>query len=44
MIKLINTGIQNRKTSGTAMNEDSSRSHLIVNITIDVYNKHTDQV
>jgi len=34
----------NRRTSGTAMNDNSSRSHLIVTVTIEIYNKHTNQV
>lgn len=42
--KLITQGINNRKTSRTDMNPDSSRSHLILNIMIEIYNRHTDQV
>ena len=42
--KIVMQGINNRKTSKTDMNPDSSRSHLILNIMIEIYNRHTDQV
>ncbi len=41
--RLIKTGMINRKTSSTAMNDASSRSHLIVNIIIEINNLHTNQ-
>jgi len=41
--KIIKQGMMNRTTSGTAMNDFSSRSHLIVNIVIEIHNLHTDQ-
>jgi len=41
--KLIKIGMMNRKTSGTAMNDSSSRSHLIVNVIIEIHNRHTNQ-
>jgi len=41
--KIIKMGMMNRTTSGTAMNDFSSRSHLIVNIVIEIHNLHTDQ-
>ena len=42
--KTIKVGINNRKTGKTDMNDESSRSHLIVTITIEISNKEKDIV
>lgn len=42
--KMINFGISNRKISRTEMNDESSRSHLIITISVEIYNKRLDQV
>jgi hypothetical protein len=41
--KIFELGMSKRKTRATAMNDTSSRSHLIFAIKIDVYNVNTKQ-
>jgi len=40
---LVQKGFDNRKTAATAMNSESSRSHLILTVKIDIQNKETKQ-
>lgn len=41
--KIFDTGLNNRKTFATMMNDNSSRSHLIFSILIETVNKQTSQ-
>lgn len=41
--KIFDTGLNNRKTFATEMNDNSSRSHLIFSILIECVNKQTSQ-
>lgn len=42
--KIVRIGISNRKTGKTDMNEESSRSHLIVSLTIEILDKEKSLV
>lgn len=42
--KIVKIGINNRKTGKTDMNEESSRSHLIVSLTIEILDKEKSLV
>lgn len=44
MEKIIKTGIKARKTGKTDMNDESSRSHLIISICVEVINKDNNLV
>eukprot|EP01017_Pseudomicrothorax_dubius_P031054 TRINITY_DN3924_c0_g2_i10.p1 TRINITY_DN3924_c0_g2~~TRINITY_DN3924_c0_g2_i10.p1 ORF type:complete len:797 (+),score=221.75 TRINITY_DN3924_c0_g2_i10:558-2948(+) len=40
--RVLKQGLLNRKVGRTDMNEESSRSHLVITLTISLYNKTTD--
>lgn len=42
--KVIKIGMANRKIGKTDMNEESSRSHLIITISTEIYDRKTDTV
>jgi kinesin family member C1 len=42
--KVIKMAMVNRKVGKTDMNEESSRSHLIITISIEIYDKKTNTV
>lgn len=44
MEEIIKTGVNSRKTGKTDMNEESSRSHLIISINIEIFNPKTNLV